>query len=116
MSRARCGLASIARFTMAGLPQQAGGGWPGPGSLAVGSGWFMDSRVQMIAAVAAVGAALLASGSAAASAGVVAVLRSQVWGTAQEVPGTAALNRGGDAFIASVSCAAADNCGAGGGY
>jgi hypothetical protein len=32
------------------------------------------------------------------------------------VPGTAALNSGGDAAIASVSCASAGNCGAGGGY
>ena len=38
------------------------------------------------------------------------------WGTAEEVPGTAALNQGGDAFIASVSCARAGNCSAGGTY
>jgi hypothetical protein len=38
------------------------------------------------------------------------------WGTAQEVPGTAALNRGGDAEITSVSCARAGDCSAGGGY
>ena len=38
------------------------------------------------------------------------------WHTAIEVPGTAALNRGGFADIASVSCASAGNCGAGGFY
>ena len=38
------------------------------------------------------------------------------WGTALEVPGTAALNQGGDARIVSVSCASAGNCGAGGFY
>src|SRR5215471_3537241 len=38
------------------------------------------------------------------------------WGTAIEVPGTAALNRGGDAGITSVSCASAGNCSAAGGY
>jgi hypothetical protein len=38
------------------------------------------------------------------------------WGTAVEVPGTAALNGGGNAGIASVSCAAAGHCGAGGFY
>ena len=38
------------------------------------------------------------------------------WGTAQEVPGTAALNTGGAAEIASVSCASAGNCSAGGDY
>ena len=38
------------------------------------------------------------------------------WGTAMEVPGTAALNQGGDAGITSVSCASAGNCSAGGDY
>jgi Peptidase A4 family len=38
------------------------------------------------------------------------------WGTAEEVPGLAALNRGGDAMTASVSCATAGNCSAGGYY
>ncbi len=38
------------------------------------------------------------------------------WRTAIEVPGTAALNRGGSAGIASVSCASAGNCSAGGFY
>jgi len=38
------------------------------------------------------------------------------WGTAQEVPGTAALNQGGNAELNSVSCGAAGNCGAGGFY
>jgi Bacterial Ig-like domain (group 3) len=38
------------------------------------------------------------------------------WGTAEQVPGLAALNRGGDAQVVSVSCASAGNCGAGGFY
>jgi hypothetical protein len=38
------------------------------------------------------------------------------WGTAKKVPGTATLNTGGFAAIASVSCASAGNCSAGGGY
>ena len=38
------------------------------------------------------------------------------WGTAQEIPGTAALNQGGNAGIASVSCASAGNCSAAGAY
>ena len=38
------------------------------------------------------------------------------WGNAKEVPGTAALNTGGHAAIAAVSCASAGNCGAGGVY
>jgi hypothetical protein len=38
------------------------------------------------------------------------------WGTAIEVPGTAALNKGGSALINSMSCAAAGSCAAGGYY
>jgi hypothetical protein len=38
------------------------------------------------------------------------------WGTAEEVPGIAGLNQGGDATLASVSCASAGNCSAGGFY
>jgi hypothetical protein len=42
--------------------------------------------------------------------------RNGTWGTAQEVPGTAALNRGGSAQITSVSCVSPGDCGAGGYY
>ena len=45
-----------------------------------------------------------------------ASVRSQVWGAAEEVPGTAALNQGGNAEVSSVSCASAGNCSAGGNY
>ena len=38
------------------------------------------------------------------------------WGIAEEVPGTAALNKAGGAEISSVSCASAGNCSAGGYY
>jgi hypothetical protein len=38
------------------------------------------------------------------------------WGTAEEVPGTSALNGGGYAVVNSVSCASAGNCSAGGEY
>jgi hypothetical protein len=38
------------------------------------------------------------------------------WGTAIQIPGTAALNQGGFAAIESVSCAPSGSCGAGGGY
>jgi hypothetical protein len=38
------------------------------------------------------------------------------WGTAEETPGTAALNRGGFAQVLSVSCAPAGSCSAGGTY
>lgn len=39
-----------------------------------------------------------------------------VWGKAEEIPGTAALNRGKIAFVSAVSCGAVGNCGAGGDY
>ena len=64
-------------------------------------------------------------GVASAAAGVAAGTRlpvgarsvgSGTWGKAKEVPGTAALNQGGNAATASVSCASAGNCSAGGNY
>ncbi len=53
------------------------------------------------------------------SAGRQAFVVSQVsgaWGTAEEVPGTAALNTGGDGEISSVSCASPGDSSAGGWY
>ena len=38
------------------------------------------------------------------------------WGSAEEIPGTAALNAGGAAYVNAVSCASAGNCDAGGNY
>jgi hypothetical protein len=77
----------------------------------------MDSRLRAVVAAAAVGAALLASGSAVAGTSAPAgSLSRHVWGTAIEVPGAAALNQGGIAGIGSVSCASAGNCSAGGQY
>jgi hypothetical protein len=42
--------------------------------------------------------------------------RNGSWGKAIEVPGSGTLNKGGGAFIGSVSCASAGNCAAGGFY
>ena len=78
---------------------------------------LMDSRVRMIVVVAVVGVASLAGGGTVARAGALAASAgSHVWGSAAEVPGTAALNRSGQAAVASVSCASAGNCSAGGFY
>lgn len=41
---------------------------------------------------------------------------SNIWQSAIEVPGTSALNVGGDARISSISCASAGDCSAGGSY
>ena len=77
----------------------------------------MDSRLRAVVTVATVGVALLASGSAVAGTGALAgSLSRHAWRSAEEVPGTAALNQGGNAEIASVSCASAGNCSAGGQY
>src|SRR6266699_1513833 len=68
------------------------------------------SAAMRVAAAAAVCAMVVtgAIGAAAASGG--------TWGTAREVPGTAALDQGGPAGALSVSCASAGNCSAGGTY
>jgi cytochrome c551/c552 len=60
------------------------------------------------------GASLAAAGTHAAA--TAAAVVGGVWGSATEVPGTAALNKGGVAAIISVSCATAGNCSAGGSY
>jgi hypothetical protein len=72
---------------------------------------------------------IVAGGVAAASAGASGALATTrtltgpsttaaagTWHTAIEVPGTATLNKGGDAYVTSVSCASAGNCTAGGSY
>jgi hypothetical protein len=46
----------------------------------------------------------------------VASERNGRWGKAIKIPGSAALNAGGDAFVFSVSCGSAGNCSAGGQY
>ena len=42
--------------------------------------------------------------------------KNGTWGKAEQVPGSAALNTGGDALVSSVSCASAGRCAAGGHY
>ena len=77
----------------------------------------MGSRARVIVAVAVVAVAALVSGSARAGAATQAALPGRSgWGAAIEVPGMAALNRGGYAAVNSVSCGSAGNCGAGGYY
>ena len=60
-----------------------------------------------------------ASGSYRAGSALQVFVVSQVngtWHKAIEAPGTAALNKGGDDFLATVSCGATGNCSAGGFY
>jgi hypothetical protein len=56
------------------------------------------------------------NGTTGAASCAVASVSSGTWGKAGEVPGTAALNSGGAAAVASVSCPSVGNCSAGGGY
>ncbi len=57
-----------------------------------------------------------AKGSAASATRARADAQGGTWGQAEEVPGTAALNKAGGAQVNSVSCAPAGNCSAGGYY
>src|SRR5258706_583679 len=75
--------------------------------------------VMVLAAAAALWcAAPLATGGAAparvARAAAGAAARAGTWHAAIELPGTATLNKGGNAAVQSVSCASAGNCAAGG--
>ena len=79
------------------------------------------SATMIFAVAAAVWPAGLAGASSAAAgthvaAGARAAALGGTWGTAIEVPGTAALNQGGNAETLSVSCAPAGTCSAGGIY
>jgi hypothetical protein len=69
-----------------------------------------------LAACALAGAVVLAGSPAGATAGQAALATGGVWGTAKELPGSAALNTGGSASIVSVSCSSPGDCSAGGYY
>ena len=71
--------------------------------------------IVTIAAAATVGW-LPAAPAAGARAAAGAVVSPASWGQAQEVPGTAALNKAGSAAVTSVSCPSAGNCGVVGNY
>src|SRR6266568_505389 len=99
---------------------EAGGRWRTaikvPGTAAVNTGGVAEVRSVSCAAAGgcAAGGDYL-DGSGHAQAFVVTEAGGR-WRTAIEVPGTAALNTGGNAAIESVSCAAAGSCAAGGFY
>jgi cytochrome c551/c552 len=75
--------------------------------------------IRLAVAVVACSVVFAGAGAAARTQGAAGrglVPRAGVWGTAKEVPGTAALNAGGAALVNDVSCASAGNCSAGGFY
>jgi len=87
-----------------------------PGTAALNQGGF---AVTVSVSCARAGNCSAGGGYTDSSGGVQAFVVSQVngtWGTAIEVPGTAALNQGGFTYVNSVSCAPAGNCSAGYGY
>src|SRR5215472_10137408 len=74
---------------------------------------------MILAATAAAGLAAVAGSGGAAAGTRAEAPRAAVagtWGTAQEMPGAAALNQGGDAQVNGVSCGSPGNCSAGGFY
>jgi hypothetical protein len=82
--------------------------------LAVASGGLI--LILALAAAASPSSARGAAAGTPAAAGARAAASGGTWGTAQQVPGIAALNKGGFAEITSVSCAKAGDCSAGGSY
>jgi hypothetical protein len=68
------------------------------------------------AAALAVSVLLIGAGVAPAGAGVRVSVARVSWGEAREVPGTAALNAGGNAAVNTVSCWRPGDCAAGGFY
>ena len=105
---------------------RGGGGWPAwllTGRDGSSAGHDIRRRAALILAVAAAAAASMAVLTSASAAparpagGAQRLAAGNPWSRAQEVPGTAALNKGPhEARITSVSCASAGNCSAGGFY
>jgi hypothetical protein len=61
-------------------------------------------------------AAVVATAARTGPSSVTTALIARGWGRALEVPGTRALNQGGNAEVSSLSCASAGNSSAGGFY
>ena len=90
-------------------------GVPGLGALSKGGAYVVSVSCASAGSCAA-GGYYYADRGQNTPRGFVASERRGRWGTAIEVPGLAALNRGGYADVNSVSCASAGNCAAGGIY
>jgi hypothetical protein len=87
-----------------------------PGTGALNRGWYATGwSVSCAAAGDCSGGGYYTARSGAIRA-FIAVQANGRWDAAKEVPGIAALNQGGYARIASVSCATAARCSAGGVY
>jgi hypothetical protein len=80
-----------------------------------GGGGMAGLRRAVVTALAGLAVFAVAGGGLASASTRAAVARVN-WGIAVEVPGTAALNAGGDAQVLAVSCWRAEACAAGGFY
>jgi hypothetical protein len=122
-SAGNCGIggqyARESRYSRVFVASEVNGSWSSaeevPGAVAVNQG---DARHTWISCASA-GNCSVGGDYTDGSGHLQAFVASEVngsWGSAQEVPGTAALNQGGHAEVTSVSCASAGNCSAGGQY
>jgi hypothetical protein len=123
-SPGNCGLAGFVTDTMgqhqAFLDSELGGGWR-QAQLLTGTGTVSSWQATEARAVSCATAGDCVAGGSAVTAGLVQrafVVRevNGIWGTAIELPGSAALNAGKTADLVSVSCASSGNCVAGGSY
>jgi hypothetical protein len=108
------------RHFQAFVVTEAGGRWRKaievPGTVALNTGRFAQVlSVSCAAAGSCAAGGFYEDGSRHLQA-FVATEANGRWRKASEVPGTAALNKGGNAQILSVSCAAAGSCAVGGFY
>ena len=106
--------------TQAFLVSATSGSWGNavevPGTAALNSGGYAVVNSVSCGAVGACTAGGYYTDASYASQAFVVSETNGSWGNAVEVPGTAALNRSGDAVVNSVSCRAAGACTAGGYY
>jgi hypothetical protein len=120
-----CASLAISGMADAGAASDAAGaattgGWgtamkvPGLGALSKGGGAGLNSVSCASAGSCAAGGGYN-DGSGHGQAFVVSE-RHGVWGRAIEVPGSGALNKGGNAQVSSVSCGSGGSCAAGGRY
>jgi hypothetical protein len=86
-----------------------------PGTATLNTGGFAETDSVSCTSAGNCSAGGFYSDSSGAQAFVVSQVNG-TWGKAEEVPGTAILNKGNDAMINSVSCASEGNCSAGGSY
>ncbi len=106
--------------TQVWVAAEAGGTWGTaealPGIVALNKDGIAGAEALSCASAGNCGAGGFYQDKAGNQQAFVADEKDGTWGSAEEVPGTATLNKGGNAEITSVSCTSAGNCVAGGNY